>query len=146
MNPFLTDLINYLAPTAGATIICAAIACAAYLYQIALQKLPANVRVQVESLADTVVQAVEQKYALADTGSALKKQDALTLLTSICTNLHIPLDLTHASAVIEAAVYTLNRSKNVQPALKHATSTRTFPAIVLPDTPIINDTQKPDQK
>jgi hypothetical protein len=144
MNPFLTDLLNYLAPAVGATLLCAAIACASYLYQAALQKLPANVRVQVQGLAETVVQAVEQHYQLLAPGSDVKKQEALNMLTSICASLDIPLDTVHASAVIEAAVYVLNHANPVPPVPQTISQTQGFPRFVQPTTPM-PPREKPDQ-
>jgi len=144
MNPFLTELINYLAPAAGATLLCAAIACAAYLYQAALQKLPANVRVQVQGLAETVVQAVEQHYQFLVPGPAVKKQEALNMLTSICASLDIPLDTIHASAVIEAAVYAINHASPVRSAPPAIVHTQGFPRFVPPSTPM-PPAAKPDQ-
>src|SRR5258708_34849515 len=104
----MQSLANYFAPTLAAIIGCVTITIAAYAYQKTMQKLPANVQQQIQNLAHIVVQAIEQKYHLADTGAALKKQEAMTMLASIARSLDIPLDTTHASAAIEAAVYSLN--------------------------------------
>jgi|SRR5579875_237998 hypothetical protein len=107
MNPF-DQIINALQPELICLVVCAAIAGAAYLYQWALQRLPANVQKIISVLARTVAQAVEQKYSAGDPGGAVKKQEAMTTMQAICQGLGLPFDAAYASAEIEAAVYMIN--------------------------------------
>lgn len=102
-------------PEVAAIIISAAVGAAGYLYQWGVQRLPANVRQQVQGLADTVAQAVEQKYSAGSPGGAFKKQEAMTMLRDVCKSLGLPLDSAHASAAIEAAVFGLNLFQKKQP-------------------------------
>lgn len=108
MHPLITALINYLTPAAAGILLCAAIACAAAAYQKFLQGLPDNMRTQVANLADTVTNAIEQKYLGQNPGGALKKQEAMQMLSAICKALGLTLNENHASAAIESAVYAMN--------------------------------------
>ncbi|MGH2480127.1 MAG: phage holin [Ktedonobacteraceae bacterium] len=102
------NILNVLTPELTSIIVCLAASTAAYLYQQAVQRLPANIRTHVQALANTTVAAIEQKYSDGSPGGALKKQEAMQMLLNVCNSLHIPLDATHASAAIEAAVYSMN--------------------------------------
>ena len=86
----------------------AAFSGATYLYQWGVQRLPTAMRTHINDLAQTAVQAVEQKYKDNSPGGALKKQEAMQLLLSLCQSLKLPIDAAHASAAIEAAVFALN--------------------------------------
>jgi hypothetical protein len=107
------SIMNAAGPTLAGIIICLAIVAATYTYQSLLQRLPANVRDQVERLAGMVVPAIEQQFAdSVTTTGRQKKQAAMDMINAICQSLHIPLDITHASAAIEAAVYALNQAQS----------------------------------
>lgn len=108
-------ILNAISPEIFTLVIATAIGAAGYLYQRGVQRLPASMRAQVQGLADTVAQAVEQKYRAGSPGGALKKQEAMTMLSDICQVLKLPLDSAHASAAIEAAVYTMNLFQKKQP-------------------------------
>ena len=128
MNNFLTSLLNYLTPAAIAALLCAVIALTTYAYQRALQALPSNLRVQVQSLAETIVQAIEQKYRCTEGESNFKKQEALEQMQQIASSLGLKLDHAHASAAIEAAVYSMNRAN----ALAHNEPEARFDTQMLP--------------
>ncbi len=102
-------IINAITPELITLVLSAAVAGGAYLYQWGVQRLPANMRTQIQALADTAVQAIEQKYAgQSSPGGPIKKQEAMQMLGDICKSLGLPLDQAHASAAIEAAVYGIN--------------------------------------
>lgn len=104
----IQSILNTIQPEIVSFTIAAAVGIAAYIYQWGVQRLPTNVRQQVQKIADTTVQAIEQKYNSGSPGGALKKQEAMQMLADICKSLGLPLDQAHASAAIEAAVYGLN--------------------------------------
>lgn len=121
------QIINAFMPELTSIIICMAVAEAAYLYQVTVQRLPQSVRAHVQALAGTVVAAIEQKYNTGSPGRTIKKQEAMQMLLTVCQSLKIPLDTTHASAAIEAAVYELNMLAQTKTA-----QTPTIPMQVAP--------------
>lgn len=108
MNTLLNSLLSFLTIPLAGIIICAAITLAAQTYQAALQRLPKNVRLEIQALAETAVQAVEQKYSSDNLSSDAKKQEAMTLIIQIAACLGLPLNPSYASASIEAAVFGMN--------------------------------------
>ena len=94
----------------------------------------------VQALAHTAVAAIEQKYSASSPGSTLKKQEAMQMLLELCKALKLPLDATHASAALEAAVFELNAWTKIR-----ATQTPTMPLPVATPTPgaVRASTQKP---
>jgi LL-H family phage holin len=83
------------------------------MYQHLLQRLPQQVRQIVEEVAQIVVLAVEQTSAtLVD--SPAKKQAAMKMATEILQSMHVTVSQEMLSAMIEAAVFTLNQSKGIQ--------------------------------
>lgn len=131
MDPFIQSLAAFCGPAIATIAASIAIAGAALAYQNMLQRLPDNVRAQVEGLAQMATQAIEQRYAnsQAATGRG-KKQDAMDILIQICNSLHIPLDVTHASAAIEAAVFQMNQKQGVS-----AQATAKVPSVSAPTQP-----------
>lgn len=111
---------------------------ASYLYQWALQRLPAQMRTHMQDLAQTAVTAIEQKYKGGNPGSEIKKQEAMELLLDLCQDLKLPINLTHASAAIEAAVFALNAFTQPQTP---SPLTPTLEATTLP-MPAMNSTSK----
>jgi Bacteriophage holin of superfamily 6 (Holin_LLH) len=122
-------------PILASIIVAAVIATAAYIYQILLQKMPANVRIQVEHIAGMVVQATEQRYSDSQVATGRdKKQAAMDALSQICSALHIPLDVMHASAAIEAAVYELNQAQQQAGVSEKPTAVQPSVQITLPES------------
>lgn len=103
-----TQIMNALMPELTSLVLCLGAAGAAFLYHQTVQRLPASVRTHVDALAHTAVAAIEQKYSTGSPGGAIKKQEAVQLLFNLCKSLGVPLNATHANAVIEAAVFELN--------------------------------------
>lgn len=111
---------NAVQPEVIIVALAAAFSGATYAYQWGVQRLPASMRAHINDLAQTAVQAIEQKYQNGSPGGALKKQEAMRLLLSLCQSLKLPIDTAHASAAIEAAVFALNLlepSTTQQPAV-----------------------------
>ena len=115
MDPIIQTII----PGTAGIVVALAIGAIAWGYQYAVQLLPANISTQLKDIAETAVQAIEQKYknqpasaisAPANTNAA-KKKEALTIIEEICTELRIPFNENHADAAIEAAVYAMNLFK-----------------------------------
>src|SRR6266851_148557 len=73
----IQTILNAIQPAFIIIVIAAAMSAAGYFYQWGVQKLPANAQKILDGLAKTVVQAIEQKYADNNTGSTLKKQQAM---------------------------------------------------------------------
>lgn len=97
-------------------VICVVGGLTAYLYQWGLQRLPEAMRAHIADLADMAVRDIEQKYSAGSPGKEIKKQEAMQLLLSLCQSLRLPLDVMHASAAIEAAVFTLGLIQQQAPA------------------------------
>jgi hypothetical protein len=104
----IQTILNAIQPAFIIIVIAAAMSAAGYFYQWGVQKLPANAQRILDGLAKTVVQAIEQKYADNNTGSTLKKQQAMNMLADMSEELGIAFNTNNASAAIEAAVYALN--------------------------------------
>ena len=130
MDPLLNSLGTISGPALASVILPVAIAIAAYFYQLMLQKLPSNVRSQIDAIASTVVQAIEQQYGQSAATGRQKKQEAMDIMSEICLNMHLPINIRHVSAAIESAVYMLNRAQNKIPADEQPTAVT--PSVKLP--------------
>ena len=83
------------------------------MYQRLIQRLPQQVRQLVEEVVHIVVLAVEQTTTtLLD--SPAKKQAAMKMATEILQSMHVTVSQEMLSAMIEAAVFTLNQNKGIQ--------------------------------
>ncbi len=114
MGQLLSFLVPSIAPTAIGVITCAVIASATILYQAFSKRLSYAAQRQISDLAGTVVKAIEQKYEQLGPGGMQKKQEAMTILQSLCRSLKLPLSDTHASIAIEAAVYAMNLYQKIR--------------------------------
>jgi len=83
------------------------------LYQHLLARLPLQVHQIVEEVVHIVVLAVEQTSATFSDSPA-KKQAAMKMATEILQSLHVPVSQEMLSVMIEAAVFALNQSKDMQ--------------------------------
>ena len=93
------------------------------LYQHLMQGLPQRKQALVQQVVNAVVPAVEQGTANALHGSD-KKQAAMQMATAMLKSLHINVSQDMVSCMIEAAVYTLNQSKNATIASPTPNGTR----------------------
>jgi LL-H family phage holin len=75
-----------------------------------VQKLPQQKRDLIEQIAGTVVPAIEQKFDNT-VKNPEKKQEAVTMVKQILASLHINATDEIIDAVIEAAVFAMNQTK-----------------------------------
>ena len=95
------------------------------MYQHLIQRLPQQVRELVEEVVHIVVLAVEQTSAtLLD--SPAKKQAAMKMATEILQSLHVTVSQEMLSTMIEATVFSLNRS--FESDLTHAAAHDNMPS------------------
>ena len=120
MSSFLTQLMDAVLPTVAMFCLLAVLVVAITMYRMLLQRLPANMRAEIQTLASTVVQAIEQQYAGRNAGGAAKKQAALDLLATLVRDVGWHMNTAYASVAIEAAVYGL---KSMTPRAEHVYST-----------------------
>lgn len=84
------------------------------LYQLFLHHLPANQRMELESVVQTVVSGVEQ--GLAGQSPDAKKQAAVSAVSLLAKQFHLNLNPSVVGMLIEAAVYELNQSQSYHPS------------------------------
>lgn len=89
------------------------VALSALLYQHLLQTVPAKQREIVEKVINTVVAAIEQT-APATVRNQEKKQAAMNMASEMLAHLNIKASPATLSAMIEAAVYSINQGKDAQ--------------------------------
>ena len=104
----LQTIMNAVQPEAIIIVLAFVLGGAGYLYQWGVQRLPDNAQKIINGLAQTATQAIEQKYADNNPGSALKKQEAMNGLADMCKELGLSFNAQNASAAIESAVYMMN--------------------------------------
>ncbi len=138
------DFINAIQPELLTIVIAAAVGAAGYGYQWAVQRLPPVAQKTINAVAQTVVQAIEQKYRVQSPGGALKKQEAMAAVAAICQEMKVPFHLSSANAAIESAVYAMNLYRAfgdpvpTTPAIDHL-ETHILPAVVKTPMPVIPD-------
>jgi len=129
-------ILNAVQPELLAIVIAAAIGGAGYLYQWAVQRLPANVQKVVNGLAQTATQAIEQKYADQAPGGAIKKQEAMQTVAAMSKELGLQFNESNASAAVESAVYAMNLYQKFRaPATQASQDTQVMPAVVTTPAP-----------
>ena len=94
------------------------VALSAVLYQHLLQTVPEKKREMIEKVIGTVVTAIEQS-APAMVQNQEKKQAAMNMASEMLAHLHVNASPATLSAMIEAAVYALNQSKDAQTNVLH---------------------------
>jgi hypothetical protein len=121
MQTLLIGLASELAPTFAGIVIIIALAGAATIYQQLVQKLPINVRTQVDALVSMIVTAIEQKYGNTIPGAS-KKAEALTTIADIARSFGLNIDPVYADVALEQAVYQLHQTHTSPPEVQRAVS------------------------
>jgi Bacteriophage holin of superfamily 6 (Holin_LLH) len=110
LNTLFLDLVPLLA------------ALAAWLYQLASQRLPAQQRASLEQFAQIAANKIEQVFPNA--GSANKKQLATSLVVDLFKSFHLPAPGARAiDAAIESSVLLINQAQSTSvPSVSSTTS------------------------